>query len=110
MLYEPNAISAKKARWGITPSVGLGDVHKNPLRTRDGEIKKPPLGLHVGGAVVREAAFAQIDQRDGSELASLGVVNGAEAQRPARRCEEAKVLDGKVVEINVLGTHVGFHL
>jgi hypothetical protein len=44
------------------------------------------------------------------KLAPLGVVNGAEAQRPAWRCEEAKVLDGKIVEVDALRAHVGFHL
>jgi Recombinase len=109
-LYEPNAISAKKARRRVTPLVGLGDVHKNTLGTRDGNIKKPPLGIHVGGTVVREAAFAQIDQCDGSKLAPLGVVNSAEAQRPARRCEETKVVDSKIVEVDALRAHVGLHL
>ena len=60
-LYEANTISAKKPRRGVTPLVGLGDVHKNTFGTRDGNVEQPPLGVHVGSTVVREAALAQID-------------------------------------------------
>ena len=60
--------------------------------------------------MVREAAFAQIDQCNSSELAAFGVVDRAEAQCTARRSEEAKVLDGEIVEINTLRTHVCLHL
>jgi len=59
--------------------VGLGDVDKNSLGTCDGNVKKPSLGIHVVGAVMRKATFAKIDQCYGSELAALGVMNGAEA-------------------------------